>query len=212
MAQAADSRIISDLKDIPTDFLTKVLRERLVEANDPVWPYEVFLLFAALGILPCVDAFPVRIRDNKPEMGFILRNTGFYKGSWWDIGGRMNIGESFSQALNRHVRETLGVGFRLLPGQSWNSPAYLGQYGPKAFSLSCEESENAGHEPSKWCISPTWLIDLESEDFIFGSTAHGGQEARELHWFDLDRLPYGKLGYSGDTTVRACADWIRNNE
>lgn len=199
----------SVLRNVSTDLLAKTLRERLLKENNPVWPYEVFLLFAALGILPCVDAFPIRFRNSKPEMGFILRNTGFYTGCWWDMGGRMNAGESFSQAMNRHVRETLGVGFRLLPGQSWNNPAYLGQYGPRPFLLSPDEY--AGHEPSKWCTSPTWLVELESEDFVFGSTTHGGQEAKELRWFALDDLPYGNLGYGGDSTVQACAEWIRKN-
>ena len=208
----SDNTLDNVLQGISTDLLAKTLRERLVLENNPVWPYEVFLLFAALGILPCVDAFPMRVRNGKPEIGFIMRNTGYYKGHWWDVGGRMNAGESFSEALTRHVRETLGVGFRLWPDQSWNSPAYIGQYGPRAFSLARDDNENAGHEPSKWCIAPTWLIELESEKFVFGSTVHGGQEATELRWFTLSDLPYGKLGYCGDETVKACARWILYKE
>lgn len=203
---------VEDLSQVSADDLARALNDRLTQEGNPFWPNEVFKLFAAHGVLPCVDAFMARIRNGGCEIGFILRNTGFYKGRWWDVGGRVNQGESYSEAITRHVRETLGdkVKFHLVPGQNWNKPAFVAQYGPREFILA--EEESAGHEPSKFCTSPTWIIELENEDFEFVTTNYGGQEAAEVRFFPLDKLPYGdELGYGGDATVYAVAEYVRDN-
>lgn len=203
---------VVDLGSVSTDILAKTLCERLVaEGTTVVWPLEVFNLVRKIASIPCVDAFPVRWRGLQiPEMGFIYRNTGFYRGKWWCIGGRLNIGESFGHSLTRHVQEALGVGFSLAPGLSWNKPVYVGQYSPSPIPLL--EGEYAGHEPSKFCPSNTYLIELESENLTFGSTAHGGQEAKEFRWFPIDALPpEDEIAYGGQATVRACKRWISDN-
>ncbi len=201
----------ASLGEASTNELALALRERLfADETTVVWPLEVFNLVRTIAVMPCVDAFPVRWRGrSSPEIGFILRNTGRFKGKRWCIGGRLNIGESFGHSLTRHVREALGVGFSLAPGLSWHHPAYVGQYAPSAIPLL--EGENLGSEPSKYCPSNTYLIELASEDFKFGSTAHGGQEAGDFRWFPLSHLPYDNLAYGGEHTVRACAEWVRTN-
>src|SRR3989344_3246233 len=202
-----------DLSRASTDDLASELDERIVRdgLDSGFLSNPLFAVKRDLAILPCVDAIPVRFRGLRvPEMGFILRNTGFYKGRWWCIGGVIAKKESFSRALRRNVQETLGVGFSLGPGLSWNRPAYVGQYTPNLLDL--ERGEYAGHEPSKDCTSNTYLIELDSEDFKFGSTAHGGQEAGGFRWFPLHSLPQGdEIGYGGDDTVRECAKWIVDN-
>lgn len=203
--------MIHALKDVSLGDLVEALRERMTEEGTLVtWPVEVFELIRTIALIPCVDAFPVRWRDGRIEMGFIRRNTGFYKGRWWNIGGRLMVGESLSDALTRHVRETLGVDFHLVPGLGWNAPVGIFQYGPEMFSTL--QDEKFGHDPSKWTIAPTYLVELEGKEFTFGATAYGGQETKELRWFALDRLPFGDdLAYGGDDTVRACAAWLGRN-
>lgn len=204
-----------DLNSVSPDELAKALRERLVaEGKTRFWPKEVYELYRLISLFPCVDAFPVRWRGLKiPEIGFILRNTGTYKGRWWDIGGRVTRGESLSQAMKRHVTETLGVDFSLIQGQTWNRPFWVSEHYPEGTdSLSLEEGEFAGfQEPNNYSLAPTYLIELASEDFKFGSTAHGGQEAGDFRWFPLDNLPFDNLAYGGEHTVRACAEWVRTN-
>lgn len=199
--------------DIPTDEVARELRKRMAKSKEAMWPFEVYKLVTSIAIIPCVDAFPVRWRGLEiPEMGFILRNTGFYKGKWWSIGGRMSIGESLSACLQRQVRETIGVGFSLVPGVSWNQPVLVAEHSPEDISLSLEQGEFAGREPTKHSVSSTYLIEFEGEKFEFGSTAHGGQEAAEFRWFRIDDLPKREqIAYGGEVTVQLCARWIRDN-
>ncbi len=202
-----------DLSCVSADDLAVALCERLIaDKTTVVWPLEVFNLVRTIAVMPCVDAFPVRwlrVRGKSPEIGFIRRGTGFYKGKWWCMGGRLNLGESFGHSLKRHVREALGVDFSLVPGLSWHHPAYVGQYSPSAIPLL--EGEQLGHEPSKQCLSNTYLIELANEDFKFGSTAHGGQEAGDFRWFAIDALPLEEIAYGGLATVKAMKEWIEKH-
>lgn len=202
------------LVNVSTDELAEEIRGRMIEENDPFWPREVWELFTAIGVISCVDGFPIRRRERQvPEMGFIVRNTGPYKGKnmKWCIGGKINRGESFGQALKRHFRETLGVGISLAPGLTWNRPVLVSQHGPKR--LQVQQGEFAGDEPTKYCIAPTYLVVLKcGEGFTFGSTTHGGQEASNLLWFSLNALPgEEEIAYGGRRTVLACAAWARKN-
>ncbi len=199
------------LDRLSADDLARALLERLTPEEKIVWPKELYALLTELTPLPCVDAFPVHMtQSGEPEIGLIVRNTGLYKGRWWCIGGRVWYGESFGCALTRNVRETLGVGCTLMPGdQSWNRPVFVSQQGPTAVKLL--RGEYWGDEPSKQCPSNTYAVRLKSEEFVFGSTAHGGREASTIGWFPLDMLPWNKLAYSGTATLQAVADWVRKN-
>ena len=199
------------LTDATTDTLARELRLRMRELGE-YWPDEVYGLVTDISVIPCVDGFPIRWneRDFQLEMGFIRRNTGQYKGRWWCVGGRIIQGESFSAALIRHVRETLGVGMTLPETLSWNTPVCVAQHAPQELPLY--SGEYAGHEPSKYCTSSTYVILLGSEEVRFGSTEHGGQEASELRWFPVEDLPSGEdLAYQGEATVRACRKWAGEN-
>ncbi len=201
-----------DLTKVPTDELLTTILGRLTLEELVVWPKGQFYSFVTrLTPLPCVDAFPMRRGKGETELGLILRNSGFYKGKWWCIGGRVWSGESFGVALTRNIRETLGVGFTLAPGdQSWNKPVFMSQQAPMA--LAVLEGELQGHEPSKQCSANTYVVVLDSEDFTFGSTTHGGQEAGGFRWFPLDEIPWRLLAYGGRGTVRAVVDWIQRND
>ena len=200
---------MKDLKNVSTDELAMALRERMLATDVRVWPTEVYNLVTAISPITCVDAFPIRMGSVGLEMGFIRRNTGFYKGRLWCVGGRVNVGESFSEALTRHVRGTLGVGFVLHAGISWNKPVCAMQYPPQPITVA--DGESSGHDPSKHAIASTYLIHLESESFSYGSTAHGGQEAASVEWFPADELPpENEIAYGGAATVRMCAEWLRD--
>ncbi len=203
----------TDLASVSTDDLARTLRERLLAEPNPVWPFEVYKLVAAIGIIPCVDGFPVRLNkgDLFPEIGFIRRGTGHYAGKWWCVGGRINQGESFGFALKRHFRETLSVDISLpLVGLDWNRPVLVSQHGPEKPQV--QPGEFAGDEPSKYCIAPTYLVKLESEALVFDATAHGGQEAMDFRWFPVNALPpEEEVAYNGMRTVQACVNWVFEN-
>jgi ADP-ribose pyrophosphatase YjhB (NUDIX family) len=204
------------------DVLGKLLID-LVKGMSKMLPLNVFKLLTELSPVPCVDMIPCRRREGKWQLGFILRNTGFFTGKFWIIGGRINLGESIGEALDRNMRSDLMVGMKLFPGLSWFNPAFVSQYyhAPEDPSmpplldgsgLEKTQRDDFGHEPSKHCISQTYLVQLESEDVSFGSTAHGGQEASGFEWFDIDNLPpVEEVAYGGyDVTIMRAVRFLRN--
>tara|TARA_Y100000310_G_scaffold297489_1_gene330544 strand:- start:8198 stop:8830 length:633 start_codon:yes stop_codon:yes gene_type:complete len=204
---------VVDLADVETHVIARVLNERLDGVS--FLPDGVYELFAEHSIMPCVDGFPVQMGPEVPEMLFIRRETGKYTGFWWCVGGLVKVfveetgeGESLSTAMIRHFQSTLGVGIVLPQGCAWNKPVMVAQHAP--YELDVAEGEFAGDEPSKHCISPTFLVKLQSQDFEFGTGADGRKEAGDFRWFPVDALPPDEeIAYRGQNTVRVMAEACR---
>ncbi len=196
------------LDSVSTEDLMKYLHDRMTPLEKLVWPY--YDLVPALTPLPCVDSVPVRRYGGDLQIGLGLRGSGYYSRRWWIFGGRIKMGESFGIALTRIIRTDLGVGFHLALGnQTWNRPVFVSQQGPTAVELL--PGEVWGHEPSKQCPSNTYVVELESDNFKFGSTPHGGQEILEVRWFRPSEIPWDDLAYGGRGTIGAVVEWIQQN-
>lgn len=195
----------------------------LVRGMSNFLPLNVFNLLTEISPVPCVDMIPCRRHEGKWQLGFIRRNTGSrFKGKFWLIGGRINLGESIQEALDRNMKSDLMVGMELLPGLSWSNPAFVSQYyhapGDPSMPPILESSglekiqrDDFGHEPSKHAVSLTYLVRLKSEEVSFGSTAHGGQEASGFEWFDAELLPPKEdFAYGGyDITIMRAARFLK---
>lgn len=185
----------------------------LLKGSEKHLPLEVYKLFTELMPIITVDMIPCRFFEGRWQLGFIVRNTGLFKGKLWIVGGRVNLGESIEEALNRNMESDLMVGMKLLPGLSWFNPAFVLQYyhqpdKPEEAPLS----PDFGHEPSKHCVSLTYLVELEDGEVSFGATAHGGQEASGFNWYYLDELPpKEEFAYGGyETTILRAAQYLRS--
>lgn len=202
------------LADVSMDELAAEIRRRVRGDKElrSFWPDQVFGLVADIAVIPCVDCLLVeRLEGEVPRLGFSVRGTGFYKGKkWMAAGGRINWGESLSQALRRHVRDDLGLEISLPPGLAWNFPILVAQHGPEPYELDTEEF--AGNERSKCCDSKTYLVVAEKKDIVLGSTEHGGQESLGLVWYPADALPSDdEVAYGGQETIRRLAAWALAN-
>ena len=204
---------MSDLSDFSVDELAAEVRRRVREDEKlrSFWPDEVYGLMTEISVIPCVDCLLVRQDQGKfPELGFSIRNTGFYAGKkWMAAGGRINRGESLSGALKRHVKTDLGLEIRLAPGLEWNVPILVSQHGPEVFDL--DAGEYAGDERSKFCVSATYLVVAVGENVVLGEKA-GGQESAGLVWYAANALPPDEdIAYGGQTTIRRLAAWAIAN-
>ncbi|MEK7479491.1 MAG: hypothetical protein AAB634_03100 [Patescibacteria group bacterium] len=204
---------MSDLSDFSVDELAAEVRRRVREDEKlrSFWPDEVYGLMTEISVIPCVDCLLVRQDQGKfPELGFSIRNTGFYAGKkWMAAGGRINRGESLSGALKRHVKTDLGLEIRLAPGLEWNVPILVSQHGPEVFDL--DAGEFAGDERSKCCTSNTYLVVRKRGKVVLGEK-HGGKESGGVVWCPADALPPDEeIAYGGQETIRRCAAWALLN-
>ena len=199
-----------DLSTISTaDLLREAAGREDIRDKDGVLSYEAFDLIRRLSPLLAVDGIPIRMNETKGlEVGFIRRNTGFYKGRLWSIGGRVLVGETPHTALRRAFKRDLGVEIVFVTGK----PSAVGTY---VRDLDLAEELGVGHCPDYQTSPPIFLVWMKSEKMVFGSTAHGGQEAGGFEWFPVDQLPpEEEFGYRGYQFVReairtAPVDWHR---
>ncbi|MEK9194403.1 MAG: DUF4916 domain-containing protein [Patescibacteria group bacterium] len=129
----------------------------------------------------CVDSIPVRRGESgRTEFGFIIRNTGYYTGRLWTIGGVIKYNEFAREALRRHYRETLGVGIEIV-----SELPDLNEYPQRD---PRKHTPFIGCDPHKHSLSKIYLVRL-CGDVSFVTTSHGGQEAAGLNWFLPENLP-----------------------
>ncbi|MEK7506047.1 MAG: hypothetical protein AAB572_00385 [Patescibacteria group bacterium] len=199
------------LKVFVANLLARVLGW-LIKGSENFLPFEVFKLLTEISPITCVDMFPCRMYKGRWQLGLITRNTGFFRGKLWDIGGRINLGEPILDAFRRHMNIDLGVSVKFFPGLDWFKPAFIAQYyhlpdNPYKPSLL----PDFGHEHSKHSIALTYLVQLGDGEISFGSTEHGGQEVSNLQWFDLDNIPSKeKIAYGGyETTVLRVVEYLK---
>ncbi len=137
------------------------------------------------GPIPCVDVIALRKSGEQYEALAIRRKTGFYAGRLCTIGGSILLGESFEDAIRRHVQTDIGVEIELLA--STHEPTLVLQYySPKKDGVA---KEGFMPEPSKHSIGIFFPVRLKSDSFQYGKTRHGGQEASSVEWISLENLP-----------------------
>lgn len=188
-----------DLTNVKTHALLKELLARkdlINEQGMTVYP-EGYSLITKMTPLPCTDGVPVRMRqDGTVEGALIVRGSGFYKGKYTMIGGRVAYGRTLASALEAHFKTDLGVQLQML--SDWTHPDFVFQYFP-------QKQEGCGHDPSKHAIALTYLVTLRNSDMQYGTTSHGGQEALGLQWFSFrNRPPSDEFGYNHDVSWTTC--------
>lgn len=123
--------------------------------------------------IACVDVVVVRrpVGHRRVEsIGLITRTNPF--GSqpiWCHVGGRIDLGETISEAVSRHVRESLTVEADIAPDIQ---PGYVMQWFPEP------ASSIYGRDPRKQAVSLCFLVDLPESE-----TPIPGGEALRFGWF-----------------------------
>jgi ADP-ribose pyrophosphatase YjhB (NUDIX family) len=125
----------------------------------------------------CVDFVAARRGGLGDEVGLILRESPFGQ-EWCRLGSRVRHGETVSDAIRRHARDTLGVGIDLGPDPQpvWVYQWFPDQHRPPTGLIT-------GHGPRKQAIGLSFFVHLASEEF------HPQDEALDFAYFQIAALP-----------------------
>ena len=108
------------------------------------------------------------VRDGKVLLG--LKKTGFGKGNWLGIGGKVEVGETIEQAMKREVLEEIGV--RVIDAYQ---TVILNFYFPFV------------NEPEKW--------NQQGHVFLARDWKGEPSESEEIRpqWFYLNEIPFEQM-------------------
>ena len=151
----------------------------------PYWRYRLIL-----GQVPiaCVDILPAELGTASVRVGLIKRRDEHGHLRWAMIGGGVHRNETLGEAIDRHVKETLGKDACLELPRDEAYPDAVGQYFPSPRA-------GYGHDPRKHAIALTYWGTLS------GPIAVGG-EAEDFKWFDASSVPdQSAFGYGHGITV-----------
>ena len=141
---------------------------------------EEYALVTRKTPIPTVNLIILKKNKNKWEILLIIRKTGYAKGNWCFIGGRVKIGETLSDALKRQ-EEDLGVKVKILPPFNPNFPSYI--------------DDRLGQDQTKQSVSIIYPAKIVS-----GKLKYEGEEYGGYKWFPVDKLP--KIAYGQKLQIK----------
>ncbi len=177
--------------------------------EDGFLPPTLWKLRVLLGIIPTVDMTAYRTNsDNQIELFAIRRQTGPYAGRWCPVGGIVPKGSTIAEAMAKHWQTDIGY---TLAHADWEHPLRMNQHMPP--NALGELKPGVLPEPTKNSIAPFYVVQLREPfaDPVFGSTAHGGQEAGGYAWFTEETLPpKDAFAYGFHNSYVQAFAWLKN--
>jgi ADP-ribose pyrophosphatase YjhB (NUDIX family) len=157
--------------------------------------FPAFLDAALRRLVPiaCVDALPYQETANGTLIGLIRRVSADGKRQGWNlVGGRVRYREALSEALDRHLRDTLGADARWEPPDV-EHPVSVAEYFP-------DKRPGARHDPRKHAVALGYVVKLT------GSITPTG-EALDFRWFPANELPPdAEIGFDQANVVSGLAN------
>lgn len=138
--------------------------------------------------IPTVDMVVLRKNKNILETLLLIRKTGYEKGKWCIIGGRIFKGETLQEAINRHVSD-LEVQVSIIPPFSPDFPTWV--------------DSNPDQDKTKHSITHVYPVTI-----IRGNVREEGEEYSGFKWFPADQLP--KMAYGHKQEVLTTIERMNN--
>lgn len=126
-----------------------------------------------------VDLVVLR-KKRKLEVLLIIRKTGYAKGQWCIIGGRIWKGETIKNCLKRQAKD-LGVEVTIYPPFDYNFPVLV--------------NDHLNQDQTKQSICNVYPVEI-----IRGQLKQEGEEFVGISWFPINKLP--KLAYDHRFEIR----------
>lgn len=123
--------------------------------------------------IPTVNLIFFRKNKGNWETLLLRRKTGYAKGRWCVIGGRVRIKESLKAAIARHAKD-LAVKVEILSPFESTYPAFI--------------DDRNTQDKTKHPISLVFPVKI-----ISGEVRNEGEEYKGYHWFSISELP--KIAY-----------------
>ncbi len=123
--------------------------------------------------IPTVNVVILKDAEKGLEVLLVVRKTGYAKGAWCIIGGRVRINELIKVAIQRHASD-LGVKIKIIPPFNPNFPSFI--------------DDRRNQDKTKHPISLIFPAKI-----ISGKLKEEGEEYKGYKWFPFDKLP--KIAY-----------------
>lgn len=146
-----------------------------------------YLLVTELTPLTTVNLVILRGRKDKQEVLLLIRKTGYAKGSWCIIGGRVLIGETLEKAIHRHVSD-LGIRVKIIPPFNSNFPTFI--------------DDRINQDKTKHPISLIYPAKI-----ISGKVREEGEEYKGYKWFPINKLP--KIAYGQKLQIQKTIEQLK---
>lgn len=121
------------------------------------------------------------------EILLLVRKTGYAKGSWCMIGGRVWIGETLEKAIRRHASD-LGIKVRIISPFDPNFPSFI--------------DDRKNQDKTKHPISLIYPAEI-----ISGQVRKEGEEYKGFKWFPIDSLP--KIAYGQKLQIKKTIERLK---
>ncbi len=123
--------------------------------------------------IPTVNLVFLRRKQQRWETLLLIRKTGYAKGSWCIIGGRVMMRETLKKAIDRHAKD-LAVKVKILAPFNSNFPSFI--------------DDRNNQDKTKHPISLIYPVKI-----ISGVVRDEGDEYKGFKWFPINQLP--KIAY-----------------
>lgn len=123
--------------------------------------------------IPTVDLVVLRKDKDGYEVLSLIRKTGYAKGKWCIIGGRIWKDEAIEDTIKRQAKD-LKLEVKVIPPFDYNFPALV--------------NDHLNQDETKHSICNVYPVMI-----IGGEIRQEGEEYKGFKWFPVDKLP--KLAY-----------------
>lgn len=137
-------------------------------------PRPLYWLTRQMTPIACVDVLPRTAVDGEVKFGLIRRKDPEGVQVWALVGGGIHRGEAIEEAIERHLRETLGAAIEWRLPEA-RVPQLVAEYFPW-------EHGGDGLDPRKHAIAMTYVVDVDGEPRVSG-------EALAFEWFAAADIP-----------------------
>lgn len=146
-----------------------------------------YLLVTKKTPIPTVNLVILRKNKDNWEVLLLIRKTGYAKGQWCIIGGRVHIGELLKHAIDRQA-EDLKVEVKIIPPFTPNLPSFI--------------DDQKDQDKTKSPLSFIYPVEIVS-----GEVRKEGEEYKGFKWFSISKIP--KIGYGQKVQIRTTIEQLK---
>lgn len=137
--------------------------------------------------IPTVNLVILRKNKETFEVLLLIRKTGYANGQWCIIGGRVHIGESLKQAIDRQA-EDLKVKVKIIPPFDSTFPSFI--------------DDQKNQDKTKSPLSFIYPVEIVS-----GEVRREGEEYKGYKWFSISKIP--KISYGQKLQIQTTIEQLK---
>lgn len=138
--------------------------------------------------IPTINLVILKREKDQWKTLLLVRKTGYAKGQWCVIGGRVWLGENLKETINRHALD-LDVKVKIIPPFAPNFPCYV--------------DDRINQDKTKQPCSLIYPVEI-----ISGEVREEGEEYKGYKWFSVNKLP--RIAYGQRLQIQKAVKQLEN--